>query len=141
MSCYAHALVLVHDINDGPHLLGRATRLAQSLQIKITVAHISEDYREMNYVSDSLMDDVVAEEVIQARGLLSQLVKSCSIPVESCVLVTLRELGDIKKCVIESGVDLVIAGHRNRLLGSLTSKSMEYINHLDVDVLIHHIHD
>ncbi|MDJ1657151.1 universal stress protein, partial [Raoultella sp. Ech2A] len=31
------------------------------------------------------------------------------------------------------------AGHRNRLLGVMASHSLEYINHLSVDVLIKHL--
>ncbi len=73
MTCYTHALILVNDKNDGPLLLNRAVTLAQPLGMKITLAHISVDYREMNYVSDSLMDDVVSEEVVKAKAFLSKL--------------------------------------------------------------------
>lgn len=41
----------------------------------------------------------------------------------------------------DTGADLVIAGHRNRFMGTLTSRSAEYVNHLNVDVLIKHIYD
>ncbi len=139
MNCYSHALVLVHNKEDGTVLLSQAARLAEQLQIKITLAHVSDDYREMNYVSDSLMDDVVSEEVINARALMSELVTGCTVPVDTREIVTIRRLDDVEKCVTELGVDLVIVGHRNRFLGSLTSRSMEYINHLNVDVLTRHI--
>lgn len=41
--------------------------------MRITIAHISTDYRALNYVSDSLRDDRVSQEVIQAKALLNEL--------------------------------------------------------------------
>ncbi len=139
MTCYSHALVLVHNIEDGTVLLNQAAVLAKPLQMKITIAHVSDDYREMNYVSDSLMDDVVSEEVIRAHAMLSELVSGCPEPVDTQTLVTMRRLEDVDKCVKDLGIDLVIVGHRNRFFGTFTSESMEYINHLNVDVLTRHI--
>lgn len=141
MSCYSHALVLVHDKEDGTVLLNQAAALAKPLRMKITIAHVSDDYREMNYVSDSLMDDVVSEDIIRARATFSELVSGCSEPVDTRELVTMRRLEDVDKCVEDLGIDLVIVGHRNRFLGTFTSQSMEYINHLNVDVLTRHIPD
>lgn len=39
----------------------------------------------------------------------------------------------------ENGTDVVIAGHKNRFMGSFTSWSAKFINPLSVDVLIHHV--
>ncbi|QKJ89217.1 Universal stress protein [Paramixta manurensis] len=141
MNSYTHALVLVHGKEDGSLLLAGAVALAQPLNMKITLAHISDDYREMNYVSDSLMDDAVSEEVVKAKALLSELSASTDQAVDTRQLVTMRRFEDVEKCIAELGIDLVIAGHRNRLMSALTSRSAEYINHLTVDVLIKHIHD
>ncbi|SFT93309.1 hypothetical protein SAMN05192562_103126 [Kosakonia arachidis] len=141
MKIYTHALVLVQGKEDGVPLLALATTLSHLLQMKITLAHICNDYREMNYVSDSLMDDAVSKDVVQAKALLSELTSSVAEHVDVRELVTMRRFEDVDKCIADLGVDLVIAGHRNRFLGVLTSRSAEYINHLNVDVLIKHIHD
>ncbi|MGP2417303.1 universal stress protein [Pantoea ananatis] len=141
MTCYTHALILVNDKDDGTLLLKRAVALAQPLGMKITLAHISDDYREMNYVSDSLMDDVVSEEVLKAKAFMSELAASVPEAVDTRELVTMRRFEDVEKCINELGVDLVLAGHRNRIMGMLTSRSAEYINHLTVDVLITHLND
>ncbi len=138
MTCYTHALILVNDKDDGTLLLKRAVALAQPLGMKITLAHISDDYREMNYVSDSLMDDVVSEEVLKSKAFMSELAPET---VDMRELVTMRRFEDVEKCIAELGVDLVLAGHRNRFMGMLTSRSAEYINHLTVDVLITHLND
>ncbi|KFD21826.1 universal stress protein [Yokenella regensburgei] len=139
MPVYHHALVLINNSIDGIPLLQHAAALAQESNMEVTVAHISTDYRAMNYISDSLMDDVVSDEIIQAKALLSELASSVSYPVHTLSLVTVRRFDDVETCVRERRVDLVIAGHHNRLLGVLASRSMEYINHLTVDVLIKHL--
>ncbi len=54
-------------------------------------------------------------------------------------LVTTRRFEDVETCVRQRQIDLIIAGHHNRLLGVLSSHSLEYINHLTVDVLIKHL--
>lgn len=54
-------------------------------------------------------------------------------------LVTTRRFEDVESCIRDRRIDLVIAGHHNRLLGVLASHSLEYINHLTVDVLIKHL--
>lgn len=141
MKIYTHALVLVQGKEDGVPLLELAATLPRTFEMKITLAHICNDYREMNYVSDSLMDDAVSRDVVQAKALFSELTSSVSEPVEARELVTMRRFEDIQKCVTDAGVDLVIAGHRNRFMGALASRSAEYVNHLNVDVLIKHIHD
>ena len=141
MNTYTHALILVQGKEDGCLLLGQAASLARLLQMKITLAHVSDDYREMNYVSDGLMDDAVSKEVIQAKALLSELAASVPEHVNARELVTMRRFEDVQRCIADLGIDLVIAGHRNRFMGALTSRSAEYINHLTVDVLIKHLHD
>lgn len=141
MNSYAHALVLVEGKEDGVPLLAQAVTLARQLQMKITLAHICTDYRELNYVSDSRMDDAVSQEVLQAKALFSELTSSVTEHVDVRQLVTLRRFEDVQNCIADMGVDLVIAGHRNRFMGTLTSRSNEYINHLNVDVLIKHVYD
>lgn len=141
MACYTHALILVNDKDDGPILLNRAIELAKPLGMKITLAHISDDYRELNYVSDSLMDDVVSEEVMKAKAFLSELAASVPEKVDTRELVTMSRFEDVKNCIAELGVDLVLVGHRTRFMGGMTSRSAEYINKLTVDVLITHLTD
>lgn len=139
MKTYTHALVLVNDKQEGVWLLSRATALAQALKMKITLAHISDDYREMDYVSDSLLDDAVAEEVLKGKAMLSELVASSSQRLETAELVTMGRIGDIDKCICGMKIDLLIAGHRNRFMGAFMSRSAEYINNLNIDILITHI--
>ncbi|MER1977768.1 universal stress protein [Pseudocitrobacter faecalis] len=139
MPVYHHALVLINSSLDGIPLLDHAAKMAQENAMTITIAHISTDYRALNYVSDSLMDDVVSQEVIQAKALLSELAESISLPVQTLELVTTRRFEDVESCIRHRRIDLVIAGHHNRLLGVLASHSLEYINHLTVDVLIKHL--
>ena len=66
MAVYHHALVLINSSQDGVPLLQHAARMAEENGMRITIAHISTDYRALNYVSDSLRDDRVSQEVIQA---------------------------------------------------------------------------
>ncbi|AIR66769.1 universal stress protein [Cedecea neteri] len=139
MSLYSHVLVLIQGKTDGLVLIQHAARLAGALPVQITLVHISEDYREMNYVSDARMDDNVSADLIQAKALFSELVRSVNVPVKTWELVTLNRFEDLEKCISSLGVDLVLAGHRNRWLGQISSDSMEYVNHLNVDVLIKHI--
>lgn len=69
--------------------------------MQITIAHISTDYRALNYVSDSLMNDDVSQEVIQAKALLSELAATVSLPVETLALVTTRRFEDVEECVTQ----------------------------------------
>ncbi|SXE88487.1 putative universal stress family protein [Klebsiella variicola] len=87
------------------------------------------------------MNDAVSKEVVLAKALLSELTSSVAEQVNARELVTMRRFEDVQKCINDTGADLVIAGHRNRFMGALTSRSAEYVNHLNVDVLIKHIHD
>ncbi len=45
---------------------------------------------------------------------------------------TTRRFEDVETCVRQRQIDLIIAGHHNRLLGVLSSHSLEYINHLNL---------
>ena len=139
MSVYHHALVLINSSTDGIPLLQHAAKMAEESAMKITIAHISTDYRALNYVSDSLLNDDVSEEVLQAKVLLNELAASVSLPVQTLSLVTTRRFADVEACVNQRGIDLIIAGHHNRLLGVMASHSLEYINHLTIDVLIRHL--
>ncbi|MDF7657458.1 universal stress protein [Erwiniaceae bacterium L1_54_6] len=139
MNTYTHALVLVQGHDDGSLLLSQTVVLAEALAMKVTLAHISDDFREMNYVSDSLMNDVVSEDVIRVKALMSKLSASVALPIKCHQLVTVRRFEDIEKCITEQHIDLLIAGHRNRFMGVLTSNSLEYINRLTIDVLIKHL--
>lgn len=139
MSVYHHALVLINSSQDGVPLLQYAARMAEENAMRITLAHISTDYRALNYVSDSLLNDDVSQEVIQAKVLLNELATSVSLPVQTLSLVTTRRFEDVEACVNQRGIDLIIAGHHNRLLGVMASHSLEYINHLTIDVLIRHL--
>ncbi|WP_434639787.1 universal stress protein [Klebsiella sp. I138] len=139
MPVYHHALVLINSSQDGIPLLQHAARMAEESAMRITLAHISTDYRALNYVSDSLLDDDVSQEVIQAKVLLNELAASVSLPVQTLSLVTTRRFEDVEACVNQRGIDLIIAGHHNRLLGVIASHSLEYINHLTIDVLIKHL--
>ena len=139
MSVYHHALVLINSSQDGVPLLQHAARMAEENAMRITLAHISTDYRALNYVSDSLLNDDVSQEVLQAKVLLNELAASVSLPVQTLSLVTTRRFEDVEACVNQRGIDLIIAGHRNRLLGVMASHSLEYINHLTIDVLIRHL--
>ena len=139
MSVYHHALVLINSSLDGVPLLAHAAKMAEENAMRITIAHISTDYRSLNYVSDSLLDDDVSREVIQAKALLNELATTVALPVQTLSLGTTRRFADVEACVRQRNIDLIIAGHHNRLLGVLASHSLEYINHLTVDVLIKHL--
>lgn len=139
MPVYHHALVLINSSQDGVPLLQHAARMAEENAMRITLAHISTDYRALNYVSDSLLNDDVSQEVIQAKVLLNELATSVSLPVQTLSLVTTRRFEDVEACVNQRGIDLIIARHHNRLLGVMASHSLEYINHLTIDVLIRHL--
>ena len=83
MAVYHHALVLINSSQDGVPLLEHAARMAEENGMRITIAHISTDYRALNYVSDSLRDDRVSQEVIQAKALLNELACTVSLPVDT----------------------------------------------------------
>lgn len=117
MSVYHHALVLINSSLDGVPLLAHAAKMAEENAMRITIAHISTDYRSLNYVSDSLLDDDVSREVIQAKALLNELATTVALPVQTLSLVTTRRFADVEACVRQRNIDLIIAGHHNRAAG------------------------
>ncbi|XBS71513.1 universal stress protein [Acerihabitans sp. KWT182] len=139
MAVYTHALVLIHDQDDGLTLLNHVAALSKTLGTKITLCHLSDDYRPLDYVSDGRMGDRQSKDVIAAKDMLSRVVDMASFPVEIAELVTIRRFREVEDFVTKNGIDVVIAGHKNRFLGTMTSWSAEFINHLSVDVLIHHL--
>ena len=116
MTVYHHALVLINSSLDGVPLLQHAAGWREN-GMRITIAHISTDYRALNYVSDSLQNDEVSQEVIQAKALLNELATTVALPVQTLSLVTTRRFADVEECVQQRHIDLIIAGHHNRLLG------------------------
>lgn len=106
---------------------------------RLTLAHIVMDYRALNYVSDSVMNDVESEQVIRSKEMLSKVIAGTGCPASTRVIVSLDRFRALAKFIINEHVDLVIVGHRNRLFGVLTSRSMAFINNLDVDCFINHI--
>jgi hypothetical protein len=71
MQIYRHALLLVQNETDGLLLLEQAERLAKEMGTRITVGHLSADYRELDYTSDSLTKDRQSREVIDAKAMLA----------------------------------------------------------------------
>ncbi|WP_336369274.1 universal stress protein [Rahnella perminowiae] len=139
MSIYKHALILLSDETDGQLLLQGVARGFHEQGTAITLGHLSSDYRELDIASDSLTKDRQSAEIIAAKAMLSRLVEAASFPVDVKEIVTISRFKDVEACVKDSAVDLVIMGHRNRLFGMISSHSIEFINHLTVDVLIKHI--
>lgn len=139
MHVYRHALLLVQNETDGRLMLHHAERLSKEMATQITIGHISSDYRELDYTSDSLTKDRQSLEVIEASAMLSRLVKLSSIQLDVKSIVTINRFKDVETLVESEGIDLVMLGHKNRLFGVLSSFSFEFINHLSVDVLIKHI--
>ncbi|UJD92512.1 universal stress protein (plasmid) [Rahnella aquatilis] len=139
MSIYKHALILLSDETDGQLLLQGVAKGFHEQGTAITLGHLSSDYRELDIASDSLTKDRQSAEIIAAKAMLSRLVEAASFPVDVKEIVTISRFKDVEACVKDSAVDLVIMGHRNRLFGMISSHSIEFINHLTVDVLIKHI--
>ena len=139
MHIYRHALLLVQNETDGLLLLQHAERLAKEMATRITVGHLSADYREMDYTSDSLIKDRQSREIIDAKAMLSRLVESCSIDIKVRSIVSIHRFRDVEAVAQHEDIDLVMLGHKNRLFGVYSSFSFEFINHLSVDVLIKHI--
>lgn len=139
MPIYKHALILLSDETDGQLLLQGVARGFHEQGTAITLGHLSSDYRELDIASDSLTKDRQSAEIIAAKAMLSRLVEAASFPVDVKEIVTISRFKDVEACVKDSAVDLVIMGHRNRLFGMISSHSIEFINHLTVDVLIKHI--
>jgi hypothetical protein len=136
---YKHALILLSDESDGQFLLQSAAQNFHEQGTVITLGHLTSDYRELDIASDSLTKDRQSADVIDAKAMLSRLVASASFPVDVKEIVTINRFRDVEACVTGTGIDLVIMGHKNRLFGTLSSYSFEFINHLTVHVLIKHI--
>ncbi|WON76440.1 universal stress protein [Serratia sp. UGAL515B_01] len=139
MHIYRHALLLVQNETDGQLMLHHAERLSKEMGTHITIGHISSDYRELDYTSDSLTKDRQSHEVIEADAMLSRLVHPTNISLEVKSIVSINRFKDVEALVESEGIDLVMLGHKNRLFGVFASYSFEYINHLSVDVLVKHI--
>ncbi|GAB2952506.1 adenine nucleotide alpha hydrolase family protein [Hafnia psychrotolerans] len=139
MPLYKHALILLSDETDGQLLLQGVAKGFHEQGTAITLGHLTSDYRELDIASDSLTKDRQSAEIVAAKAMLSRLVETVSFPVDVKEIVTISRFKDVEACVTGAGVDLVIMGHKNRLFGTLSSHSIEFINHLTVDVLIKHI--
>ncbi|PVZ87950.1 universal stress protein [Serratia sp. S1B] len=139
MQMYKHALLLVQNEADGRLMLYHAERWVKEMGTRITLGHISSDYRELDYTSDALTKDRQSREVIEAKLMLSRLVESTTIDVSVRPIVSIHRFEDVASLIENEGIDLVMLGHKNRLFGVYSSFSFEFINRLSVDVLIKHI--
>jgi hypothetical protein len=117
MQIYRHALLLVQNETDGLLLLEQAERLAKEMGTRITVGHLSADYRELDYTSDSLTKDRQSREVIDAKAMLSHLVESSNIDIKVRAIVSIHRFRDVENVVKHEDIDLVMLGHKNRLFG------------------------
>lgn len=139
MTYYRHALVLAHDEIDGKILLSHGSKMAHTLGTKITIGHISSDYRELQYLNDNTIVDKQSKHVIEAKEMLAELAKSIDFPTGIEELVSITRFKDIANLINERQIDLLIVGHKNRLFGVLSSYSFEFINRINIDVLVQHI--
>ncbi len=128
MKSYRHILVLIHDERDGLPLLRQTVAMVRGLPIALTVGHLNADYAELEYGSDALVKDRQAQEVIAVEA-----------PVAVKEIVTIRRFKDVSDFIHQAGIDLVVVGHQNRLFGLYSSYSLEFVNRLDVDVLVKHL--
>ena len=96
MQIYRHALLLVQNETDGLLLLEQAERLAKEMGTRITVGHLSADYRELDYTSDSLTKDRQSREVIDAKAMLSRLVESSSIDINVRSIVSIHRFRTLR---------------------------------------------
>lgn len=113
--------------------------MVRGLPIALTVGHLNADYAELEYGSDALVKDRQAQEVIAAKAMLSRLVSAVEAPVAVKEIVTIRRFKDVSDFIHQAGIDLVVVGHQNRLFGLYSSYSLEFVNRLDVDVLVKHL--
>lgn len=95
--------------------------------------------RPLDYVSARRTGAAQSQHAVKNKDKLSRLVEITGFPADIAGLATLRNFNNVEKYIENHGVDVVIAGHKNQFLGTLTSSSAEFINHLSVDVLIHHL--
>lgn len=139
MQSHKHALVLFNDGIDGHILLQGVARDFYNRGTKITLAHISVDYRELDIVCDAMTKDRMSSDIISTKEIFSHLAECATFPVDVKEIVTLNRFKEVNTFVKEAGVDLVIMGHQTRFLGMFSSYSIAFTNHLAVDVLIKHI--
>ncbi|MCF1609459.1 universal stress protein [Serratia marcescens] len=139
MKGYRHILVLIHDERDGLPLLRQTAAMVRGKPIALTVGHLNADYAELEYGSDALIKDRQAQEVIAAKAMLSRLVSAVDVPVAVKEIVSIRRFKDVSDFIHQAGIDLVVVGHQNRLFGLYSSYSLEFVNRLDVDVLVKHL--
>ena len=99
MQIYRHALLLVENETDGLLLLEQAEGLAKEMGTRITVGHLSADYRELDYTSDSLIKDRQSQDVIDAKAMLSRLVESSSVDIEVRSIVSIHRFRDVEAVV------------------------------------------
>ncbi|MGP3593702.1 universal stress protein [Vagococcus sp. WN89Y] len=136
---YKHALVLINNEEDGQQILQSIAQNFYQFGTAITLAHVTEDFRELDITSDAFMKDSQSEEIILAKAMLSHLVEKCSFPVQVKEFVALRYFDDITHYIDREGIDLLIMGHKNRLFGSFCAHANKFINHPGIEVLIKHI--
>ncbi len=139
MQIYKHALILIHDETDGHILIQHAEQLISQMATQITVGHISNDYRELNYIFDAPSQDLQSRELINDKAMLSRLIETTTVKAHVRSIVSIHRFNDISHLIAKEGIDLVMLGHKNRMLGVYRSYSFEFINHLEVDVLVKHI--
>ncbi|TBU70692.1 universal stress protein [Serratia marcescens] len=139
MKGYRHILVLIHNERDGLPLLRQMAAMVRGKPIALTVGHFNADYAELEYGCDALIKDRQAQEVIAAKAMLSRLVSAVDVPVAVKEIVTIRRFKDVSDFIHQAGIDLVVVGHQNRLFGLYSSYSLEFVNRLDVDVLVKHL--
>jgi len=136
---YKHALVLINNATDGQLLLQDIAEDFYRFGTEITLAHISDDFRELDITSDAFMKDSQSQEIILAKAMLSHLVEKCSFPAQVKEFVCLHHFDDIASYIDKAKIDLLIMGHENRLFGALYAQANNFINHLGIEVLIKHI--
>ncbi|TKI03965.1 universal stress protein [Martelella alba] len=139
MGIYNHVLILIHDENDGLTLLNHVTSLPETRGAKVSLCHLRDEFHPLEYISDTPADDSQSPEAIAAREMLNRVANQAPNRADIAFMAIIRRFKDLEKFVERNNIDLVVAGHKNRFLGTLTSRSAEFANHLTVDVLIHHL--
>ena len=139
MPIYQHALLLVQDERDGRLLLRHAERLNQQMNTRITVAHISADYAELDYLSDAQIKRSPVQRGDRRQSHAQPPGGRLLNPLEVRAMVSIHRFKDVEALIAREGVDLLLLGHQNRPFGVYASFGFEFINHLSIDVLIKHV--
>lgn len=139
MVVYYYVLVLINSSQDGVLLFQYVVRMVEENGMCIIIVYISIDYWVLNYVFDSLCDDWVLQEVIQVKVLFNELVCIVFLLVDIFLLVIICWFEDVEICVWQWQIDLIIVGYYNWLLGVFFLYLLEYINYLNLDVLIKYL--